>query len=69
MEDKAQICKLLLPVLQATRAGEDIKGIEYQKSDQGYREIVTLFRPWGHEDINVTADSGISMIRDIIKKM
>lgn len=67
MEDKAQICKLLLPVLQATRAGEDITGIEY--TEQEYRETVSIYRSWGSQDINVTCDSGIAMIRDIIKRM
>lgn len=71
-ENKLKICELLLPVLQETRYGSDIVGLEYSslpglgkfdeavriKWENGYTQIV-----------NVTADSGIAMIDDIIRRI
>ena len=65
MEDKQRICELLLPVLQATRNLHDLNSLEYIR--QGYSETVkATFSNGSVKLANVSADSGTSMIRDII---
>ena len=62
-ENKQKICDLLLPVLQATRNLYDLVSLVYdEKSETVKATFVT-----GYTKIaNVAADSGTSMIRDII---
>lgn len=67
-EQKKQIIEKLLPVLKLTRAGADIKRLTYQ--DEGAAgEYVYGFCELSDSDhhfrIDVTASSGISMIKDI----
>lgn len=66
MENKQEICNLLLKTLKATRYGSDIAEINYY--DEGnYGEKAIISYSNGYEIIaNVTADSGIAMIEDII---
>lgn len=69
MENKQEICNLLLKTLKATRYGSDIAEINYY--DEGnygeYGEKVIISYSNGYEiTANVTADSGIAMIEDII---
>lgn len=69
MEDKNKILKLLLPALQATRYGSDIVSLEYTTLPVIYDEVVSIKWRDGYTQIcNVTADSGISMIIDIITR-
>ena len=68
MEDKAKICKMLVPVLQATDNLFDLVDLEYERKANGYEEIVTaLFANGAEKIINVSADSGTAMICDVIK--
>ena len=65
MEEKAAVCALLLPALQATRNLHDLEALEY---DEG-KETVRARFAFGSKVINVAADSGTSMILDIILKI
>ena len=70
-EDKERICMLLTPVLRECRAYPDLKFLHYTKSEDGEEVIVTVEDPTGCCDptfirVDVTADSGIAMIKDII---
>ena len=68
MEDKKNICRLLLAALQQTRQCHDLVDLQY--IDQGGNEYVNaVFSCGSGIRINVTADSGIAMIRDIAKSM
>ena len=69
MEDKKNICSLLTEVLRKTRAGSDLESIDYMVCRSG-DEIVTLyFFDADPIDVDVTADSGLAMIEDIIRKL
>lgn len=72
-EDKAKIVEMLLPVLQQTRAGCDITELRYEKTDKPDMEQVICRMEHGREQtamyIDVTADSGVALIRDIIKRI
>lgn len=66
IEDKQFICDLLTQTLNATRDLRDLVSLEYQRrgSDD---EIVAIIYENGTKLVNVSMDSGIAMIRDILK--
>ena len=64
MENKQIICDLLTKTLQATRNHQDLEKIVYNNET----EIATLYwQGGGSRDVNVAADSGTAMIRDIMR--
>lgn len=73
-ENKAEIVKALLPVLQMTRQFEDLVSLEYE-AEMGnmglpFRETVTAtFLTGFTKQANVSLDSGVSMLVDIIRQL
>ena len=65
MENKQKICDLLLPALQETRSLCDLVDLEYIQ-EQG---IILATFPSRSIRINVMADSGIAMIKDIVETL
>ena len=63
MENKQKICDLLLPALQQTRSLYDLVDLEYIQ-EQG--TVLATF-PSRSIRINVMADSGIAMIKDVVE--
>ena len=63
-EDKQRLCNLLLPALQATRSLYDLADLKYN-DDEGI--VIATFGSGYTKKVNVTADSGIAMIKDILK--
>ena len=69
-EDKQKICDLLVPVLQATAAGKRLTALEYECDQRKHRETVTIrFQGIPQQKANVTGDSGVAMIYDILCKV
>lgn len=66
MEDKKLICELLTTTLQATRGGEDITAIMYDKDDAGEEFATLVFKNGYKKRVCVTADSGTSLIKDVL---
>lgn len=67
MEDKKVICNSLLKALQETRQFDNLVELNYEKRKEGRLEIVTaVFANGNKREINVTLDSGWSMLKDII---
>ena len=62
-EDKQAICDALCKALQLTRSGSSIFEIRYNAEG----EYVTVYYTSGHININVAFDSGMAMIRDILR--
>lgn len=68
-EDKQAICDKLCEALRLTRAGRDIRKIEYSE----YAEVVYVW--FGGPDTvggmrcNVEGDSGAAIIADIVRKV
>ena len=69
MEDKQLICDLLLEALQATRHLADLKSLTYRYISAGNEIVEAVFCGNYAKVINVSMDSGIAMIRDIIKQV
>ena len=66
MENKQRICDLLVPVLKETRNLHNLESLIFNPKN----EIVTAtFNDGYTKKADVTADSGTSMIRDIIKSI
>lgn len=62
MEDKREILARLLPALQATRAGSDVKDLaEY---DDEY--CVIVFQSGFRKRVCIGGDSGLAIIEDVI---
>lgn len=64
-EDKQKICNLLCITLKATRSQSDLQVLIYHPES----EMVTIAYSEGGTSVNVACDSGIAMIRDILRAM
>ena len=65
MENKQQICDLLLPALQATRNLCDLVSLDCRNAEDK-ETVVATFDTGYTKTANVSMDSGTSLIRDII---
>lgn len=66
MEDKNRICRLLLPALQETRTLHDLTALEYIP-ESGI--VAATFSHKYHKEVNVEGDSGVAMVKDIVKRL
>ncbi len=66
MENKQQICDLLTEALKATRDQADLIRIRYEEIGPDHQQVVLDYEGNGHRSVNVSLDSGIAMIRDIL---
>lgn len=67
-EDKQAICDLLCAALKATRDQRDLKSLVYHRQGPD-DEMVSIIWDNGGTSVNVSMDSGIAMIRDILKAL
>lgn len=68
-ENKAKICRMLLPVLQETRGLYDLRYLEYVDYHNGEEEVIATFNNGYRKRVNVSMDSGTAMIRDIMNHL
>lgn len=68
MEDKQLICDLLLKALQATECFSDLDSLDYINEDANFQLVRAVFANGAEKLANVTMDSGIAMIKDIIRQ-
>lgn len=68
-EDKQMICNRLCETLKETRDQEDLAAITYEKNSAGYETATLTYINGGARTINVTMDSGVAMIRDIMRTL
>lgn len=66
-ENKKLICNQLTKVLQLTRGASDLLELSYAGDDD--TELVTAYFTGGKRVINVSCDSGMAMIRDIVNHL
>ena len=65
-EEKQKILDLLLPAIQATRAGADVKTLVIGNL---HRSVDIYYRTGAVKPVNVEADSGIAMIIDVCRAL
>ena len=66
-EDKSYICQVILGALKATVAGLDIADIKYEQLTNGDELAVIIYDNGYRKPVNVSCDSGIAMMRDILR--
>ena len=62
-ENKSEIIRALLPVLQLTRNLEDLTDLDVS----GIEVVIATFRNGHRKVVDVTMDSGTAMIKDVSK--
>ena len=65
-ENKQLICNLLCATLKATRDQHDLQSLTYHFNGPD-DQMVTVAWSEGGTSVNVSMDSGIAMIRDILR--
>jgi hypothetical protein len=65
-ENKQEICSLLLETLRHTRYLYDLEALRYNPDEE---TAVAWFSDGHYKVVNVSMDSGFSMIRDILKAL
>lgn len=68
MEDKQKICDELCKVLQLTRRCDDLVSLGYLRVGDD-ETVIIKFEGNYEKYIDVTCDSGMAMINDIVKNM
>ena len=68
IEDKQYICNLLCAALRATRDQHDLKSLTYQEIGPDEQQVTIAWENGG-TSVNVSMDSGIAMMRDILKAL
>ncbi len=66
VENKEDIVKRLKLLLMATRAGSGIADLILSESQN---DVIILFRQGGIRKIDITADSGIAIIKDVVSRL
>ena len=69
MENKQLICDLLLKALQATRKFSDLKSLTYRNISPDEEIVEADFSNGRVRVVNVSMDSGIALIEDIIRQV
>lgn len=67
-EDKREIIKALLPVLQMTRQLNDLTDLQYEAYENGLEFVVAFFGR-SKKYVNISGDSGIAMIYEIAYRL
>ena len=68
LEDKVKIIKRLKKLLKATRAGREIVDM-YLVEWNGSKETVKIIFENSTKEVDITADSGIAIIKDVISRL
>lgn len=66
MEDKKQICTLLLAACQETRYLGDLAELNYNPETE---TVTATFRGGAKKRINVLCDSGFALMKDVLKNL
>ncbi len=66
MEDKQEIVMHLKWLLKATREGS---GIETLVLSEDEKNVTIMFNSGSTRDVNIECDSGIAIIRDVVKSL
>jgi len=68
-EDKDRICQLLCATLKATRHCSDLRELRYEVDDDDEEYVAAIWESNRKTRVCVSADSGIAMIRDILRAL
>lgn len=66
-ENKEMIVAYLIPCIKATRAGSDVLTLIYPYGK--HERLKIIFKTGASKIVNVEGDSGIAIIKDVIKAL
>ena len=66
-ENKEYVLQMLLATLKYTIAGVDIAEIRYEQISNGEEFAIIVFTNGSHKPVNITADSGLALMRDVLR--
>ena len=69
MENKRKIVRALEDLLKQTRAGEDIEFLHLRYDENGDEWVYVHYKDDYIRKVIVTADSGIALIRDVLRAL
>lgn len=69
MENKQLILDALCSALQLTRDQADLEALEYKDLGSDTQHVIATYDGGGHRSVNVSLDSGIAMVRDILRAL
>lgn len=69
MEDMQEICDRLLVTLKATRYYKNLRALAYVRTKAGSEIVIAEWGRGRQQEINVTMDSGVAMVRDIVREL
>ena len=69
MENKQLILDALCSALQLTRDQADLEALEYKDLGSDTQHDIATYDGGGSREINVSLDSGIAMIRDVLRAL
>lgn len=67
MENKQLILDALCSALQLTRDQADLEALRYKEIGPDEQHVTATYDGGGSREINVSLDSGIAMIRDVLR--
>ena len=67
MENKQLILDALCSALQLTRDQADLEALEYKEISPDEQHVIATYDRGGSREINVSLDSGIAMVRDVLR--
>lgn len=68
-ENKARIVNQLFRLLRMTRDQEALVSLEYTTTTTHEEAVVATYRSGRKQEINVSMDSGIALIRDVVRAL
>lgn len=66
-ENKETILNMLFQTLKQTVAGIDIVEMRYEMLTNGTELVVIIYDSGKRKPVNVSADSGIALMRDVLR--
>lgn len=66
-EDKNEITKALFQAIKTTVEGVHIKDMRYDKLQNDHETVTIIFDNDYHKTVNVSCDSGIALMRDVLR--
>ena len=68
-ENRQEICDRLLETLKATRYYKNLRALTYVRTATGSEIVIAEWGKGRQQEINVTMDSGVAMVRDIVREL
>ena len=66
-EDKQNVINYLFQALKQTVAGVGLDAIRYEQLNNGDEIAVLMYDNGYRKSVNITADSGLALMRDILR--